>query len=262
LTDFVKNEDPDNLVSEERMKVKMKLEDFKKEIKIHFPNAEIGRTFFTKQNIYLEEKFAFTPGNTRFAEGGCCDEINEPEYQLMERYWGKRFKFGGLAGYCHGGKTGLKAVSHHVPEVDGRKNLLLVAGPHIAYYDGEWGKIPRSGQSHITTSCGSLAVVVEDGYEKIIQKPTDFLDRQQQTVEQLMLPYLKKCAEAGKAPDLVEATKFLMQRIDTDLLGIVQDLETQFDGQIAIITGITINTEHSNYFSVSKVRVRANERGS
>ena len=55
---------------------------------------------------------------------------------------------------------------------------------------------------------------------------------------------------------MVEATKFLMQRIDTDLLGIVQDLETQFNGQIAIITGITINTEQGNYFSASKVEVR------
>jgi hypothetical protein len=107
-----------------------------------------------------------------------------------------------------------------------------------------------------------LSAVVEDGYETIIQKPTDFLDRQQQTVEELMLPYLKKCTEAGETTDLVEATKFLMQRIDTDLLGIVQDLEAQFDGQIAVITGITINTELGNYFSVSKVRVRGNERGS
>jgi hypothetical protein len=237
------------------MKVKMKIEDLKNEINIHFPNSEMGRTFYAKQNIFLEEKYAFTPENTRFAEGGCCDEINEPEYLLMESYWGERFKFGGLAGYCHGGKTGLKAVSHHVPEVDGRKNLLLVAGPHIGYYEGEWGKVPRTAQSHITTSCGSLAAVVEEGYEKIIKKPEDFLDRQQQTVEELMLPYLKKCAEAGNAPGLVEATKFLMQRIDTDLLSIVQDLETQFDGQIAVITGITINAEHGNYFSPSKVLV-------
>ena len=234
----------------------MKVEDLINEIKIHFPTVEMGRTYFTKQNIYLEEKYAFTPENTRFAEGGCCDEINEPEYLLMERYWGKRFKFGGLAGYCHGGKTGLKAVSHHVPEADGKKNLLLVAGPHIGYYEGEWGKIPRSGQSHITASCGSLAAVLEEGYENIIKKPEDFLDQQQQTVEQLVLPYLKKCAQAGDAPNLVEATKFLMQRIDTDLLSILQDLETQFDGQIAIITGITINTEHGNYFSPSKVLVR------
>ena len=57
---------------------------------------------------------------------------------------------------------------------------------------------------------------------------------------------------------MVEATKYLMQRIDTDLLDIVQDLETRFNEQIAIITGITINTEQGNYFSASKVEVHGN----
>ncbi len=99
----------------------MQIKDFVKDIQVAFPNAEIGRIFFAKQNILLEEQYGFTPGNTRFAEGACCDEINEPEYQLLEHYWGERFKFGGLAGYCHGGKSGLSALSHHVPEVDGKK---------------------------------------------------------------------------------------------------------------------------------------------
>jgi len=45
----------------------------------------------------------------------CSDEINEPDLNLMSKYWGDRFKIGGLAGYCHGGLTGLKACSSHVP---------------------------------------------------------------------------------------------------------------------------------------------------
>jgi hypothetical protein len=227
-----------------------------KEIRNFFPKAEIGRIFYSRLNILLEEEYGFIPENTRFAEGGCCDEINEPEYRVMARYWGERFKFGGLAGYCHSGMTGLRAVSHHVPEVDGRKNLLLVAGPHVGYSQGEWGKISRRGQPEATASCGSLAQIIEAGFEAVSQKPADFLDRQQQDVEQLMLPYLKKCAEADEAPNLVEATIWLMQRIDADLMSIVQDLETRFDGQIAVITGVTINTEQGNYFSASRVEVR------
>jgi len=214
----------------------MKPEHLRNEIRIHFPNAEIGRTFFAKQNIYLEEQYGFTPENTRFAEGGCSDEINETEYKLLEQYWGERFKFGGLAGYCHGGRAGLNAVSHHVPEVAG-------------------GKILRDGQSHITSACGLLAALVAEGYDTIRQKPADFLDRQRETVEQLMLPYLKKCAENGKSPDIIDATKYLMQRIDRDLPDLVNDLTTHFEGQIAVITGITINTEIGNYFSASKVEV-------
>jgi len=242
------------------MRAKMNVEYLKKEIQTSFPNAEIGRIFFAKQNILLEEQYGFTPENTRFAEGGCCDEINESEYRFMENHWGKRFKFGGLAGYCHGGKTGLAAVSHHVPEVDGKKNLLLLAGPHIGYHRGEWGKVVRSGQPELTASCGSLAAIVQAGYEIISRKPADLLDRQQQIVEQLLLPYLKRCAEAGKTVDMVEATKYLMQRIDNDLMSMVQDAEAHFDGQIAVITGITINTGQGNYFSASCVEVRGNHK--
>ena len=107
----------------------MNSEHLRNEIRIHFPNAEIGRIFFAKQGIHLEEQYGFNPENTRFAEGGCCDEINETEYKLLEQYWGERFKFGGLAGYCHGGRAGLIAVSHHVPEVAGKKKSAPCSGP-------------------------------------------------------------------------------------------------------------------------------------
>jgi limiting CO2-inducible B/C-like protein len=233
----------------------MDIETLKKEITRSFPNAEVARIFFAKQNIFLEEQHGFTPENTRFAEGGCSDEINEAEYILLQRYWGERFKFGGLAGYCHSGKTGLAAVSHHVPDVNGSRNLLLVAGPHVGYFQGAWGEIARSGQSDVTSSCGSLVSIVNAGYDVIRQKPDDILDRQQQTVEQIMLPYLKSCSESGKEADILEATKFLMKRVDEDLMTMVKDLEAHFEGKIAVITGITINTVEVNFFSPSIVRV-------
>ncbi|MBN2124126.1 MAG: hypothetical protein JW821_07520 [Deltaproteobacteria bacterium] len=221
-----------------------------------FPDAEIARVFFARQNILLEQRYGFTPENTRFAEGGCCDEVNEPEYRFMEGYWGERFKFGGLAGYCHGGKSALRAVSHHAPEVDGTRNLLLVAGSHIGIHDGEWGKVLRNGQPKPTACCGSLAAVLQGGFEAVSEKPVDPLDLQQHTVEQILLPYLRTCAEEGRATDILEATRFLMQRIDEDLLAIVQDVEARFNGRIALITGITINTSRGNLFSPSRVEVR------
>ena len=95
-----------------------------------FPKASLASEFFNQLSQSLEEQHKFTPANTRFAEGTCCDEINEPELQRLQQYWGERFKFGGLAGYCHGGRTGLGAVAHHVPEENGQRNLVLVGGPH------------------------------------------------------------------------------------------------------------------------------------
>ena len=62
----------------------------------HFPNVSIASEFFGHLNGVLERHHGFTPGNTRFAEGACCDEINEPELQRLENYWGERFKFGGV----------------------------------------------------------------------------------------------------------------------------------------------------------------------
>jgi hypothetical protein len=143
-----------------------------------------------------------------------------------------------------------------VPESDGRRNLLIVAGAHIGYHEGQWGRVPRKGQSEVpTTSCGSLSGIVEAGYEALRDKAADPLDRQQQIVGQIMLPYLKSCADAGRSPDIIDATLYLMQQIDNDLTSIVDGAQTQFAGQIALITGITINTVEGNYFSPSQFEV-------
>ena len=216
-----------------------------------FPKASVATDFFIRLNQTLEKQHGFTPTNTRFAEGACCDEINEPELQRLEQYWGERFKFGGLAGYCHGGRTGLGAVTHHVPEEHGQRNLLLLGGPHIGWHDGKWGEVPRVGQAKITTSCGALMAIVEAGYADLQCKTMDPLDSQQFLVERIMLPFLKEADGGGEAPLIVKATQFLMQRIDADLWTIVNDLLPHFEGQIACVTGVTINTATGNFFCPS-----------
>ncbi len=220
-----------------------------------FPNTEISRLFFAKQSILLEEQNGFTPENTHFAEGGCSDEINEPEYLFMQHYWGERFKFGGLAGYCHGGKTGMLALSHHVPEIVGKKNLLIVAGPHIGLHEEQWGKCLRPGQSEVTASCGSIIAILNAGYEALKNKPSDTLDMQQHMVEQILLPYLSECNDKNDSPDIIRATRYMMTRIDDDLKTIVSNLKNEFNGQVAIITGITINTQDGNFFSPSIIDI-------
>ena len=215
-----------------------------------FKNAEVFRVFLSKQNIFLEEKHGFTPENTHFSEGGCSDEINEHEYLLMEHYWGERFKFGGLGGYCHGGRSGLTAFANHAPQ-SSNKNLIILAGPHIGFHDGEWGKVVRVGHDTPTLSCGSIAAIVSDGYEVIVNKKKEALDMQQHIVEQLLLPYLADCDK----PNILDATKFLMKKIDEDLLNITEGLKKQFNGKIVLITGITINTKQDNYFSNSTLEI-------
>ena len=227
------------------------MNDIIKQLRQCFPKTAIGSEYLNQLNQTLVEQHGFTPGNTRFAEGSCCDEINEPELQSLEKHWGERFKFGGLAGYCHGGRTGLQAVSHHVPEEDEQKNLLLVAGPHIGWHEGEWGNVPREGQTEITTSCGALMAIMGAGYDNLESKAMDPLDAQQFNVERIMLPFLKVADVAGDVPLIALATQFLIERVDTDLETIIHGLLPHFEGQIACVTGVTINTAKGNFFCPS-----------
>ncbi len=97
---------------------KFKDEDLLEEmIQDVFPGAMSSRLFCVKLNIFLEGQ-GMCPNCCLFSEGMCCDELNEPELNLMETYWGNRFVYGGLGGYCHGGKTGLAAVLHHIPDLE------------------------------------------------------------------------------------------------------------------------------------------------
>jgi hypothetical protein len=127
----------------------------------------------------------------------------------------------------------------------------MVAGPHIGWHDGEWGKVPRKGQSEITTSCGALMAIMGAGYDNLEAKTMDPLDVQQFNVERIMLPFPKEADGAGDIPLVARATQFLMQRIDSDLGIIIGDLLPNFWGQIACVTGVTINTEKCNFFCPS-----------
>ena len=66
-----------------------------------------------------------------------------------------------------------------------------------------------------------------------------------------MLPFLKEADGAEDVPMITRATQFLMQRIDSDLRIIIGDLLPNFGGQIACVTGVTINTARGNFFCPS-----------
>ena len=72
-----------------------------------------------------------------------------------------------------------------------------------------------------------------------------------------MLPFLKEADGEEDVPLIAQATQFLMQRIDADLWTIVNDLLPHFEGQIASVTGVTINTATGNSFCPSIQVVRS-----
>ena len=89
------------------------------------------------------------------------------------------------------------------------------------------------------------------GHDNLEAKVLDPLDAQQFNVERIMLPFLKVADDAGYVPLIALATQFMMQRVDTDLGTIIKDLSPHFEGQIACITGVTINTAKGNFFCPS-----------
>lgn len=264
----------------------MNVENLRKE----FGNAQLAKVFYTQLNALLMTNHGFTPKNTRFAEGQCCDEINEPELEALEATWGERFKLGGLAGYPHGGKPALGAVSHHVPNLSGVENLLVVAGPHIGYHEGTWGIVEQHGLDHGRGSCGSLkgvlgtdklsvydrkgliahalhGYIVEHGpiTEANVNQAAErayaaacVMGMEQQTlVGELSLSYL----QGESSPSLVGLTKHFASVVDTDLRKMVQEGLNDFTGRIALVTGVTINTSEGNYFAATNLYLR-DEKGS
>ena len=98
--------------------------------------------------------------------------------------------------------------------------------------------------------------VVTAGYAGLHAKTMDPLDAQQFLVERLMLPFLKESNGESDIPLIVQATQVLMHRIDTDFSIIVTELQQLFKGQIACVTGVTINTADGNFFYPSMHVVR------
>ena len=72
------------------------MQDVLEAIRQCFPRALVATEYFDQVNRSLTKQHKFTPGNTRFSEGACCDEINEPELQHLERYWGSGSSSEGL----------------------------------------------------------------------------------------------------------------------------------------------------------------------
>ena len=101
--------------------------------------------------------------------------------------------------------------------------------------------------------------IVEAGCASLESKSSDRLDSQQFLVERIMLPFLTEVDLEGELPLIVRATQFLMRQIDVDL-GIMSDeLALHFNGQIACVTGITINTVDGNLFCPSIQVIRNNQ---
>ncbi|CAB9527553.1 Inherit from NOG: Low-co2 inducible protein [Seminavis robusta] len=214
-------------------------------------------------------------GNTTLvATALCCDELNRPLVDDLEREFGQTFTMGGLAGFAFGGVTSFGAMAHHIP--DGG-NCLLVYGPHVGVdSEGNVGTVNRRGRKHGGACCGSASAAAGYVHQEYCKQITDDsvntfnsvntisndpLDAQQQFVNNLLLPYGKRLEEAedkkAELPKaLFDAQNELVQRIVAKGASNVGGR-----GKIAMVGGVQINTPPGmqDYFLPLRFELRNNK---
>ena len=97
--------------------------------------------------------------------------------------------------------------------------------------------------------------ILSAGAEGMAARKPDPLDPQMETLVGIMKPFLQENGGDDGHPAMVRATHSLMQRVDEDFSAMVESIQSGFGGQIAIVTGVTINTAIGNLFCPSMQEV-------
>ncbi len=222
----------------------------------------------------LREK-NFNKGNSRLVFCTCSDDINRLEgvetiENALTREYNRPFYLGGLGAYPIGGISGIIAASHHPPDnltaADTRHgNLIFFISPHMglirnnAYY---YGKIIRPGQERTTFACsvmmGFLAQLMKAGSVKWFKILPDELELDPTRVilhQELIAKYSNELDEILMLKDKNQQVstlfklnyKVVKNKFDQIFAEFLEKERTQFQGDIAIVGGITVNTR-DEYF--------------
>lgn len=219
-------------------------------------------------------KYEYHNSTSLVATSLCCDEVNQPLIETLEKEWGSQsFSFGGLAGFAFGGVTSFGAMASHIP--DGG-SCLVVFGPHVGIDStGTIGTVERRGRKSGGACCGSATAAanfVAQQQQQQKQKQDDHantmtttsmmdpVDAQQQFVNNLLLPHGERLEQANNKSSelpmaLFDAQQELIQRI------VAKGCSKVADGNIAVVGGIQINTPEgmSDYFLPLQFELRNNQ---
>jgi hypothetical protein len=166
-------------------------------VKPYYPEAIKASVFFKAFLWFAKATLGIEEERIAYLTSVCSDDLNSVE--LPDTDMVGPFILGGLDGYPFAGKTGVGAVSRHLPE---RGAALLFFGPHVGITDaGKVGMVVRPGQSEPSSCCGAgmaaLKKLVAGGIT--YKPPCDYAvdDYQQETLEQLLLKNEKEIIGAG-----------------------------------------------------------------
>lgn len=225
--------------------IKAKKEDYKKHsgdtlfhktLLGNFPGAFPLPDYIDKTYKAIN-KFGFNDPNTMGMVSICRDEITDPLYGEVVRYWGKTFNCCSLAGFVTMGRTGLAAAMSHTPIENSKRRFVYYAMPHIAIsVDGIIGDVMREGIDQHTIACGALALVTKELRSGKIILQTDNDDIEQSIIRQKILSNLKY----GEIPSLVEITKLTGRIIQDDLEKLLQTLDPGIY-EFGVFTGVEIH---------------------
>ena len=212
-------------------------------VRERFPGALTNQELVTGTVNALASK-GYNGENTLLATSLCCDELARELEDDFNGIYGNNFNLGGLAGFPFAGKTGFGAMAAHIPD---HGYCLIVYGPHVGVAaDGTVGKVERSGIALVDTCCGSA--VAASGYVESIMSGTkelttgiqNFVDFQQQGVQELILPHGKRLADADDR--MIELPYALYDSQDMLMTEIVVGGSTGIKRGLAMLGGVQINT--------------------
>ena len=209
---------------------------FHQMLQTHFPRA-LPMSKYMRKTFQSLSAYGFCDENTMGMTAICRDEIAEPLFAEVIRYWGKSFNCCSLAGFVMMGKTGLAAATDHTPIVDGIRRFTFYAMPHIAISRyGDIGNVYRDGVQKVSHACGALETVVKELASGHLKLEMDMQDIEQTIIRQKILSTLTY----GDKPNLIEVTKLAARIISDDVKCLLDTLERSIF-KYAVMTGIQIH---------------------
>ncbi|HEY9599448.1 MAG TPA: hypothetical protein V6D33_17435 [Cyanophyceae cyanobacterium] len=209
---------------------------FHQTLQTHFPGA-LPMSNYMRKTFQSLSAYDFCDENTMGMIAICRDEIAEPLFAEVIRYWGKTFNCCSLAGFVMMGKTGLAAAIDHTPMFDGIHRFTFYAMPHIAISrHGEIGHVYRDGVQKVSHACGALESIVHELASGHLKLEMDLQDIEQTIIRQRILSTLTY----GEKPNLIEITKLAAQIISSDVGKLLETLDRSAF-KYAVMTGIQIH---------------------
>lgn len=261
--------------------------EFKDKIRIEF--GEWGQVLnvgeFIEEIKKVLDPSEFNSDNSRLIFNVCSDDCNrlaerETIEKALTKIYGREFHLGGLAGYPFGGISGIVTASHHVPDIvcsDSQQirkgNLIFFISPHLGLIKKEdfyYGRIIRPCQQRPTGCCGTMMGFLSDlkqvgkADKFIVTYEVNNLDPTRAILHDILINEYPNQLDKILALDdvnmqIIKLTILNYELIVKQISKIIDEFLKRekefFQGKIAIISGITINSPTRDFFILKEIRM-------